>query len=937
MTEPENHKRSSDTPLGMIVSHTHWDREWRMPIWGSRRRLVRMLDALLGHMEQHPEYRAFLLDGQVIALEDYIQARPENRERIRTLIRENRLHIGPWYNLPDEFPVGGESLIRNLMTGIRKAEEWGGAMRVGYTPFGWGQTAQLPQLYAGFDIDFIVLGKNVSRDRAPNSEFLWEAPDGTRVLTTRLGAGARANFYFSVVLPVLYGKGYKDATWGYEWPGQGWYIHAANTERAYAEPEQEPDFAWTDKGLSGAAKAAWATMDDSLVSHCRFLGDGVDYSGPTPHLQQFIDAINAGDHGFTVRHGSLPEYADTVRSALKGKDLKVVEGELRDGPAQAVSANALMVRPRLKSLNREAEIRLLRYAEPLIALATGQGVEVPPIFLQQAWEYLLKSHSHDAINGVTQDKTADDIAHRLNQVIELADTAFDSAAEACLRRLSVPDAQDDDFLLAVYNPLPETVTQVVEVRVDIPQDRAAQDLRVTKLDGTPLPIQQVHRETTTIPVAVQGSRAVPFRVDRHRLFFETDALPATGFQVYRVEVAKTFDRAAHFWPDIDEHESQVIGAHAMANEHLEVRLQGDGTFDLVHRASGEVYRGLNYIEESGDIGDYWQRVRPDRDRVITSVGRPAEIALVEDGPLVTTYECRQQLMIPRSSDVRTRSRSEEQVALAVTSRVTLRRGQPFVEVSTDVENAASHHRMRVAFPSGIEATHSHAQGHFGTDRRLIKRPRTTQGLRPAEMGTHPMQHWVDVSDGKRGLAVLNRNLLEYEVSDDASHTVALTLFRSVPVKICSEYRCAFTAPDQHGSQSPGKLNYSYAVMPHAGDWREADLNRRAQRWLCGPRAWQISKPARSETDMPLSLLSFESDALVCSAVKLADDASGDLIARFYNPAADTQQGTLTLSGRWTEYAPSDLGEWRKENWKSLSGSTLTFSVHQGGIQTFRFR
>jgi mannosylglycerate hydrolase len=337
---------SSDTPVGLVVSHTHWDREWRMPVWGSRRRLVRMMDGLLDHIERHPEYRGFLLDGQVIALEDYIEARPEQEERVRTLIRDDRLHIGPWYNLPDEFPVSGESLIRNLMTGIRKAESWGGVMRVGYTPFGWGQTAQLPQIYAGFDIDFIMLGKHVSRARAPRCEFLWQAPDGTQVLTTRLGSGARANFYFSVVLPVLYGKAYRDEQWGFVWPGQGWYVHAADHARAFAEPELDPQFEWKDKGLLDAARAAWDTMSESMVSNCRFLGDGVDYSGPTPHLQKFMDAINEAQIGFLLRHGTLPEYAAHVRAALQGVELTVVNGELRDGPAQSVSANALMVRPR---------------------------------------------------------------------------------------------------------------------------------------------------------------------------------------------------------------------------------------------------------------------------------------------------------------------------------------------------------------------------------------------------------------------------------------------------------------------------------------------------------------------------------------------------------------------------------------------------------------
>ncbi len=49
-------------------------------------------------------------------------------------------------------------------------------MNIAYESFGWGQTAQFPQIYKGFGFDTVIVGKNVSRDRAPNSEFMWESP-----------------------------------------------------------------------------------------------------------------------------------------------------------------------------------------------------------------------------------------------------------------------------------------------------------------------------------------------------------------------------------------------------------------------------------------------------------------------------------------------------------------------------------------------------------------------------------------------------------------------------------------------------------------------------------------------------------------------------------------------------------------------------------------
>ena len=94
-----------------VVSHTHWDREWYLPFENFRLKLVDLIDRLLDLMEQNPEFRHFNLDGQGIVLEDYLAIRPENEERLRRLIADGRITIGPWYVLNDEFLVSGESMI----------------------------------------------------------------------------------------------------------------------------------------------------------------------------------------------------------------------------------------------------------------------------------------------------------------------------------------------------------------------------------------------------------------------------------------------------------------------------------------------------------------------------------------------------------------------------------------------------------------------------------------------------------------------------------------------------------------------------------------------------------------------------------------------------------------------------------------------------------
>ncbi|OLS21092.1 MAG: Mannosylglycerate hydrolase, partial [Candidatus Thorarchaeota archaeon AB_25] len=96
----------------IIVPHTHWDREWYLPFQKFRQKLVHLIDELLEILNHH-DY-VFMLDGQTIIIEDYLEIRPEKKEELLKRIQEGKISVGPWYLLPDEWLVGAESLVRNL-------------------------------------------------------------------------------------------------------------------------------------------------------------------------------------------------------------------------------------------------------------------------------------------------------------------------------------------------------------------------------------------------------------------------------------------------------------------------------------------------------------------------------------------------------------------------------------------------------------------------------------------------------------------------------------------------------------------------------------------------------------------------------------------------------------------------------------------------------
>ncbi|NAP00780.1 alpha-mannosidase, partial [Halomonas sp. MG34] len=177
-----------------IISHTHWDREWYLPYEKHHVLLIKLMDRLLDTLEKDPEFKSFHLDGQTIILDDYLQVRPNRREKLEKYIREGRLHIGPWYILQDEFLTSSEANIRNLQYGMKDAIQWGGISKVGYFPDSFGNMGQGPQILSQAGINNAVFGRGVKptgfnnmvsdaeQYESPYSEMLWRSPDGSSVL-----------------------------------------------------------------------------------------------------------------------------------------------------------------------------------------------------------------------------------------------------------------------------------------------------------------------------------------------------------------------------------------------------------------------------------------------------------------------------------------------------------------------------------------------------------------------------------------------------------------------------------------------------------------------------------------------------------------------------------------------------------------------------------
>lgn len=926
-----------------LIPHTHWDREWRYPIWETRRLLLEFMDQLLDILDNDPDYHYFLMDGQVSPIRDYLEIRPEQTERVRRHIADGRIGIGPWLTLPDLYPIAGESLLRNLNAGMDYCEQFGKPLPVGYNSFGWGQTAQLPQIYADYGFDTIICAKKVSKERAPYSEFMWEGPDGTRVLTSRLGDFARANFFFHAYINTRYGLDFLSEEFAYTPDKSGFAVHHANgavADQDYflASPKQGHDFSRLAPGLEESFRA----NGDTLCKSHQLLLSGCDFSTPQPDLTEVIGKAREAFPEREFVNAPLPEYTAALHEALDGKEIPVVQGELRDGPSCDCSGNALASRMYLKVFNKQAENQLMFFAEPLCSAAERNGAgEYPEGFLKKGWLYLLESHSHDAINGVTQDKTANDVEYRLNQAKELGQVAYDMAARAILQKIDLTDEDPNAQFLCIFNPLPHTHRDVIRVAVDTPKDDHVWSVVVTDEQGKEQTIQECGRSEISCPVHDLDGRPWPYYADRHMVLLDTGDVPAMGYKVLKVHTGETYKPKHHYWYPMRTSRSDEISKtpNVMENTLLKVELQPNGTFDLTEKRTGHCYKGLHYFEDTGDVGSYWTYYAPYDNQTFNTLTAAPRIWMEENGPLQATYVVEHRMVLPNAGEeplygMQGKScRSGEDAELHITSRITLKRDAGRVDIHTDVDNRHRNHRLRAAFPTGILAESSCASGHFTVDRRPVVPARKADGTYWPEMQTLPMQNFVDLSDGYKGLALLSSGLTEYEAAADPARTAYLTLFRAMGNMIVTGWECVNRFPEQDGSQLLRKMEFDYAVYPHGGDWVEGHVYREASALNCAMQAYQAAGSRSGSMERERAFLEIGDDNLVLSACKRADDGQGTIL-RLYNPTGRTIESWVRFDCPIAKAMRTSMREENREP-AAFDGNTLRLRVEHGKIVTVR--
>jgi mannosylglycerate hydrolase len=383
----------------------------------TRYMLVYLMDMLLDIFEKEPDYKSFHLDSQTIPLKDYLEVRPEKKEQIEKLVRDKKLLVGPWYTLPDEFSVSGESIIRNLLLGHRIAKSFGHISKTGYSPFSWGQISQMPQIYKGFGIDMAAFYRGVNTEVAPQSEFIWQGADGTEILASRLGKRPRYNVWYVLQRPIYWNVQNENSR-EVSWDSGFAPFKLANKEYSDIDIKYaHPPFDYFKEHVEDRAMQAIREQDDDWSTPHRFWSCGHDTSCPDIREVRMINDSNEAIKDIAnVFHSTFEAFQKSVLESVSD-NLPKASGEMRNYSDSASTSPLLgwicSARIDLKQDNFITERALIDYAEPLSVFASLTGAPSEKSLIDISYQHLLENHGHDSIGGCSRDIVGEDMKHRM--------------------------------------------------------------------------------------------------------------------------------------------------------------------------------------------------------------------------------------------------------------------------------------------------------------------------------------------------------------------------------------------------------------------------------------------------------------------------------------------------------------------------------------------
>ena len=499
----------------------------------------------------------------------------------------------------------------------------------------------------------------------------------------------------------------------------------------------------------------------------------------------------------------------------------------------------------IKRWNRRAENALLRAERwNVIAGSLGLGPSRAEE-LTRAWKLLLFNQFHDTLAGTSIEPAYDDARDQLGHATSVAASAFNASAQAIARQIEIePEVEMRPVVVFNHHPWPLEA----DVEVEYTWLRAA-GAHVVDDAGAPVPMQ-VTRPLTTMS-AGRGRLVFPVRV------------PPLGYRTYRVRLGAV------------DGEPLTASDTTLENDHLLLELEPTTgrIARLVVKATGHDLAAPRraHAVVVDDPSDTWGHGITAYDRAVGEF-EPTAVRLVENGPV--------RAVLRVESGYGDSTLREDYVlstnAAHVDVRVTLDWHEPM-------------RLLKLRYPTSVDTETATWETPYG----FLERP--TSG------DEEPGQSWIDVSDAGRGLTVVTD---AKHGSDVRGGDIGISVVRSTV--------WAWHAPrelEEGGDfayMDLGRQAFGVRLIPHAGDWRAADVVRRAAE-LNQPPFALIEAFHAGPLPQARSFAADDGGSVVVTVLKAAEDG-GAVAVRAYESAGRPTRASLDVLGRTivADFGPHEL-------------------------------
>lgn len=869
-----------------VVPHSHWDREWYFTTSRSKIYLMKDFKDVLDTLENNENFKYFMIDAQASLLDDYLKWVPQDEERIKSLVKKGKLIIGPWYTQTDQLVISGESIVRNLYYGIEKCKKFGNYMKVGYVPDSFGQSAQMPQIYSGFGIKDSLFWRGVSDDMVNSTEFNWKGSDGTVA--------------FAVQIP-----------FGYYFGGN--------------IPENEEDLKkYLDEQIG--------KLKEKASTNNVYLPNGFDQAPIRINLPEILEKANSIDKDNEYIISNIENYIASVKA--ERSDFKELEGEFVNGKHMRIHKSIFSSRSDLKIMNNHLENYIVNVVEPILAMSYSLGNEYPHTTMKGIWKLMFENAAHDSIGACNSDTTNEDVYMRYKQARDLSTNLLDLHMRLISTKIK---NNNEEITLTLFNAYPKNRTEVIEFEAFIPEE----DFIIKNKEGKELKYVIKSKEDITDYVLMQTIRLnpskkiyMPDKVYRATIALKAEDIPAVGYTQLLFELNKKNKLLV-----------KTDLGNTIENKYYKICANEDGSVDILDKSSNRCYSKQAVLEENGDDGDSYNYSPPRKDLIVSSLSFKSEAKVLKceiQEELIIKY-C---MKVPDSLEER--ADGNVSTHMPVEMKISLDHDKNVIRFKVNIDNRALSHRVRVLFNTEIASKLSIADQQFGIINRKteleedIKLWEANKDLwQEKPITIEPMQSFVTLENGERGLAVITEGVREYQIVGEKFDTIALTLFRSFGYMGRENllYRPGRASGEKivetPNAQLLGKLEFDFGVHIYNDEFDKAHIANVAKKFLTPIQVYEYADflngrmifAFRDEDQIyenSFSLFEFENENFALSSIKKEENGTG-LVIRIFNPMkSEGTKGKITFSKKNKNAYYAMLDEsYLDESEVSVEGRSIT--------------